>query len=150
MAHWNLLSISIWTQEEELFLLPSTGSRKKHFQLQFFRRLLEIHWLLMQLSINYWFGGIGVCFDSAGQKIESVCALELSKREKFKFSNSIQFNSDASCCLQSLQPMLSFLSLKPARGSNSAVFTNKTKLKGVCWHSLDKSRSRVTLLWKVR
>lgn len=48
-------------------------------------------------------------FDSVGQRIESVCALELSNGEKtfFSLSSLIQFNSDASYFLQSLQPTLS-------------------------------------------
>lgn len=84
MAHWNQLSISMWAQKEELFLLPSTGSRKKHFPLQLYDAYFEIHWLLMQLSTSVFGVGIGVSFDTAGQRIESVCALELSNRFKKK------------------------------------------------------------------
>lgn len=106
------------------------------FNCNFSDAYFEIHWLLMQLSTNYWFGGGLVCALTVLGRRSRVFVLWNSVKEK-SLSSLIQFNSDASCFLQSLQPMLSFLSLKPARGSKSAVFTNKTKLP------------RVTLLWKV-
>lgn len=132
MAHWNLLSISMspgrgtlltalyWFKEETssiaIFLTPT---------LKFID--FSCNFQLTTVCFLFFFGG--------GQCVLWQCWVEdwecWWKKIHFSLSSPAPFNSDASCFLQSLRPMsyvlCLILSLKPARGSNSAVFTNKNR-----------------------